>query len=614
MFLVMDAAAGGDLCARLRGGPMEPRDAARMVEALARGLHHAHEHGVLHRDVKSANVVFSEDGTPKLVDFGLARLAGGDGQSLTQTGELMGSPAYMAPEQARGERHAVGVHTDVYGLGAVLYEALTSRPPFAGAVVQVLYQVVSEAPVPPRTLIPTIPAAIERVCLHAMAKAPKDRPASALALAEELVAALDSPGERTAPWASLLAALAMCLALGVAVGFALGMMRNASFPAPSPNGSPAPAPEQPPAVAVNPPWAAYGSDAPLPEVFFPEADDIALASPYEGEEEPVARNRWQALRGEVGPMAELAFRLRTGRHVKRNRRLALGWFVRAADKGRPELWTEAGRILRQESGVRDFKRAAVLFTKRAREGEALAVFHLAEMLARGEWFERDPEAAAAWLEASVAGGTKRGAVLVLLGELLLVGDGVVADVARARALFTRAASGRGGVLGLVRLGEMAWRGQGEVRDLDRAERLFRKAAEHESAWGMIRLGELLEERDGADPRRWFSQATESGGGPGSSEARFRVFLETSKDVAGGQQAGSAQLLRRAAGAEHVGAMVLLADQCGDKDPERARRLLQAAGALGDPAAIERLIQLEPERADHWKRRAALAVSPRRPRR
>ena len=129
-FLAMEYLDGGTLAQKLAGGPLAANDAATFVEALARAAQHAHEHGVVHRDLKPANVLFTADGTPKIADFGLAR------QSVsglgTRTGDLLGTPSYMAPEQAAGRSHTSGPAGDIYGLGAVLYECLTGRPPFKG--------------------------------------------------------------------------------------------------------------------------------------------------------------------------------------------------------------------------------------------------------------------------------------------------------------------------------------------------------------------------------------------------------------------------------------------------------------------------------------------------
>ncbi len=179
LYLVMDVARGGDLAERLRHGPLPPADAAKLVAALARGLEHVHSHGVLHRDLKPANVLFGDGDVPKLVDFGLARIAG-EASSLTRTGEILGTPSYMSPEQCQGIKGEVTACSDVYGLGAIFYHCLTGSPPFTGpTALAILTQVVSTRPTPPRSLAPNVPAPLEAVCLKALAKSPKDRFGSA---------------------------------------------------------------------------------------------------------------------------------------------------------------------------------------------------------------------------------------------------------------------------------------------------------------------------------------------------------------------------------------------------------------------------------------------------
>src|SRR5262249_8365736 len=151
---------------------------------------HAHERGVLHRDLKPQNVLIGADGTPKVADFGLARLLGpflsmGDETSphpptaalgQTQSGAILGTPSYMAPEQAVGKIHELGTATDVYALGAVLYECLTGRPPFqAPSILETLEQVRSHGPARPTLLQPSVPLDLETVCLKCLEKKPQDR-------------------------------------------------------------------------------------------------------------------------------------------------------------------------------------------------------------------------------------------------------------------------------------------------------------------------------------------------------------------------------------------------------------------------------------------------------
>ncbi len=166
---------GGALADHLAGAPRPPRDAAALVETLARAMHTAHEAGVVHRDLKPENVLLAADGTPKIADFGLAKRFDDD-SGPTQTGAVLGTPSYMAPEQAAGQTKSVGPAADVYGLGAILYELLTGRPPFqATTSLEMLERVKGEDPVSPRRLRRETPRDLETICLKCLQKRPARR-------------------------------------------------------------------------------------------------------------------------------------------------------------------------------------------------------------------------------------------------------------------------------------------------------------------------------------------------------------------------------------------------------------------------------------------------------
>jgi WD40 repeat protein len=242
-FFSLEFCSGGSLDRKLAGTPLAPREAAVLVETLARAMQAAHDKGVVHRDLKPANVLLAAPasgaealegtrtrfslGTPKVTDFGLAKKLD-DAAGPTATGSILGTPSYMAPEQAGGHGREVGPAADIYALGALLYECLTGRPPFRAATpLETVLQVISAEPVPPARLQPGTPRDLETICLKCLEKEPRKRYATAAALAADLRAYLDGQPitarpvgrlERAGKWArrnkaTALAAVAVLLAL-----------------------------------------------------------------------------------------------------------------------------------------------------------------------------------------------------------------------------------------------------------------------------------------------------------------------------------------------------------------------------------------------------------------
>jgi serine/threonine protein kinase len=198
-FLTLEYVEGSNLAQHLKGKPLPPRRAAALLYDLARAVQHAHKQGIVHRDLKPANILLTlpEDensplGTPKIVDFGLAKQLDGMASvrpagPSTQSGAILGTPGYMAPEQADGKGKKVGPAADVYALGAILYETLTGKPPFeAKTALDTIMKVLTEEPQPLRQVQPKVPRDLETICLKCLAKEPQRRYASAKALADDL--------------------------------------------------------------------------------------------------------------------------------------------------------------------------------------------------------------------------------------------------------------------------------------------------------------------------------------------------------------------------------------------------------------------------------------------
>jgi Protein kinase domain len=258
-YFSMGFVEGQSLAQRLAGGPLPPREAATLLVNVAEAIEYAHGHGVIHRDLKPGNILLDRNGYPRVTDFGLAKKLEGD-SGLTGSGQIMGTPSYMPPEQAGAKRGEVGPAADVYALGATLYALVTGRPPFqAATAMDTVLQVISEEPVAPRLLNPSVPRDLETICLKCLEKAPIRRYASAQALADDLGRWLGGEPimarpagrlERMVKWsrrnpaaAAWLAAIPLLMFLGQEVGFMAGCLAAAmTIP-----------------LVRNPRWSRYGA-------------------------------------------------------------------------------------------------------------------------------------------------------------------------------------------------------------------------------------------------------------------------------------------------------------------------------------------------------------------
>jgi hypothetical protein len=303
-YLTMPYIPGESLAARVaRGGPLPVDEAVRLVRAIAAAMQSAHSAGVIHRDLKPGNVILNENGDPVVTDFGLARRVAGEDPRLTGSGAVLGTPAYMPPEQIGANPEAVGPACDVYSLGAIFYELLSGRPPFTGqSSGEVLRQVLTAEPTPLRTLHPEVPRHLDAVCLRALAKDPAKRFRSM----GEFAAALDEGPARTRwIWWT-----------GGAAAAALALVAWAGYPAAEPATGPPPGERAQPAAASADPVGAGtrwvgdfqfgGADGPTGAVVLTVTE--RSGEEFVGRYETEHKYEWE-VRGTVKPARKVSFAL-----------------------------------------------------------------------------------------------------------------------------------------------------------------------------------------------------------------------------------------------------------------------------------------------------------------
>ncbi|MFP6751145.1 MAG: serine/threonine-protein kinase, partial [Pirellulaceae bacterium] len=209
LYIVSDFIEGVTLAEHISASRLSNREAAQLCSTVARALHHAHENGVIHRDLKPSNIMITADNQPRVMDFGLAKREAGE-ITITVEGKILGTPAYMSPEQARGEAHHVDRRADVYSLGVLLYELIAGEPPFRGVTRMLLHQVIHEEAPSPRTLDSTIPRDLETITLKCLQKNPAGRYPDAAKLADDLDNWLEGKMIEARPIGSLQRSLRWC--------------------------------------------------------------------------------------------------------------------------------------------------------------------------------------------------------------------------------------------------------------------------------------------------------------------------------------------------------------------------------------------------------------------
>jgi serine/threonine protein kinase/TPR repeat protein len=482
-YLVMDFHEEGSLEDALKKTLLSPECAARLGSQLAAGLGAVHSQGVLHRDLKPDNVLFSLNGAALLTDFGLAKDLNRESetQRLTKTGIFLGTPGFWAPEQASGRIQECGPATDVYGLGAVIYAALSGRPPIIGAgLIAILAATADERPPPLCSLRPEVPRDLESVVMRCLEKEPSARWQSARELRLALDACLHaSPAPSRQELAAPLLAVIAVVAVVSGGLLATGPWNDQSSPT-------QPSATQP--SATQPP---------------PTQPTPSAQSLYDRGVAAFDAQRF-------GASAEL--------------------FRRAADRGHPGGMVRLASMLRMGQGAPKDEAQAVRLQRRAAElGNPVGMYNLGISLANGSsGLAVDRAQAAEWFRRAAAKGYT--SAMLDLGIMLMTGQGVARNEGEAIQWIRRAAEA-GDARAMTSLGTATARGQGVPEDKAQALLWFRRAAEAGSAQGMYNLAQGLQEghsgtKDETQALEWLRRAAEKGYSP----AMFSLALSLGKGV------------------------------------------------------------------------------------
>jgi uncharacterized protein len=604
-YIVMELLDGESLEQRLeREGTLKPDEAVSVVTELCGAVAACHVAGVLHRDLKPDNVVVTQGGTLKLTDFGLVRDVDPSVSrtQLTQTGIFLGTPGYWAPEQASGGRGQVGVRTDVYGLGAVLFALLTNRPPNGeGTLIEVLSRTREPKPAP-STFNPQVPSWLDSLVGRALAIDPEDR----FTDLDELVSALARGGaalvDGPRPGHSR--------GLGVGVGVLVLLLVLALLAALTSTGRETPFAARTPAAIPEPvspgeSGVTQGEVAPETEEVSPEggasADDggaewFRLGASYEkgqnGEPDYLKAHtcfRKAADAGHPDGMFSTGLHYSNGRGVEQDHVEAARWYRKAADAGLSNAMYTLALVYHEGQGVKqDFPEAIRWSRKAADAGHTGAMVNLGQYYALGEGVTQNSAEGVRWWRTAAEAGEPD--AMFNLGHFFALRDGVTQDYAEAARWYRKAADA--GIPGaMYYLGDMYQLGKGVTQDYVESVRWYRKGADAANSGAMASLGLSYYhgqgvEQDYAEAERWFRKAADAG----DARAMYGLgFLYLQGHGVTEDSATAARWVREAADAGNAKAMCSLGSLYAEgrgvaRDLAEAARWYRKAADAGNAEA------------------------------